>query len=202
MLDLMYIAGFFDGEGSVRISIRSGKGKGAAFGYFLTPHIDCSQKELNILEGIKQTLGMGYINKSKYGFAWIVSNRKDATKFIKIMADKVVLKRRHLELLARFISLRKSHGMYTKTTFLDALRIAEEIAHLNSKHAKRTIKRISKIRQEVSQSTYTPEERGKRISEKLKGRRFSKEAKMKMSEAAKKRVKELKRDYRGRFREM
>lgn len=199
-LDYNYIAGFFDGEGSVRINFKKAQpDKGAAFGYFIVPHIDCSQKYPPILEQIQTTLGMGRVVNHGEGFGWIITAREDCLKFIELMKNKVVLKKRHLELLEKFFQLKKLHDFYTKRVFLEALNIAEKIALMNSKHSIGTIKKIAKLRTMVTESNYTPEDRGCRISEALKGRKFSDLSRKKMSLSAKNRFPKRKRDRFGKY---
>lgn len=199
-LNLDYIAGFFDGEGSVRICIRKAIwNKSSSFGYFFNPHIDCSQKDREILDLIKSELHMGRVDKQKYGFVWIVNKRDDCLKFIGLMKERVLLKRPHFDLLEFFLLMRKPYEVYTKEVCLEVLSLIEKLCHLNSKHSRRTLNRVERIRQEVLQSSYKPEDRSQKISEKARGRKPSEYARMKMSIAAKKRARFRERDRWGRW---
>jgi len=199
-VSLDYIAGFFDGEGSARICIRKGSwNKSTAFGYFFNPHIDCSQKDRWILDLIEGQLGFGKVAKLSHGFYWVISNRKDCLKFISIFKGKVFLKQPQLELLEHFLLMRKPYEPYTKEICLEVLSIIQKLCHLNSKHSRRTLERVERIRQEVLESPYKPENRWRKIAEKARGRKPSEEARKRMSIAAKKRAESRKRNRWGKW---
>jgi len=95
------------------------------------------------------------------------------------------LKRPHLELLLYFFSLRRPYEVYSKEICMEVLSIIEKLCHLNSKHSERTLERVKVIREEVQRSSYKPEDRGRKIAEKMRGKRPSEEARRRMSIAAK-----------------
>jgi hypothetical protein len=198
MINYLYIAGFFDGEGSVRVRMMKSS-KAGDFGYFLVPHLDISQKYPEILYLIRDILGIGYVTKQLYGWVLIINRRDHCLRFIDIFEPLVIIKKEQLRLLRSFLSLKKDHGIYSKSMFLESLNIVESIARLNSKHSERTIERVQKIRAQVINLEYSPEIRGKRISQKLQGRVFSSQSREKMSIAASQRVARSKRDRLGRF---
>ena len=151
MLNLDWIAGFFDGEGSCYISVKRGTKRGSGrHRWQFGPRIIITQKDKGILEKIKETLGMGRIIRSRNGngdlkeYQWYIRKKQDFKKFIALMEERIVLKRRQLLLLKEYITLNpgRKHWCSNPKSLLRALEIALEISKLN--HSKKgTIQRIS-----------------------------------------------------------
>jgi len=198
-MDISYIAGLIDGDGTITLIVR--RDHTCAFGYYFIPKIGVAQQEREVLDAIKECLGMGqiiYIGKGSY--EWVVYNWDECRKIVSLLEGKLVVKARQLELLKEFLFLKEPYQAWTKEKFIRALEIAEELARLKKKgNVRKTIERIRAIRRFVESINYTPEIRGKKISERLKGRKFSEEARRKMSEAAKRRMKFVIRDEGGKM---
>lgn len=139
-VSLDYIAGFYDGEGSVSLIIH--RMPSAMFGYQFMPSIAISQKDPTILQKISQTLQIGRIYQPfKCRQAYLsIRNKADCARFIKIFKNRVNLKRQQLQLLEKAIKiLRKPCGFshvnydkpYTKEECLILLDIVEKIRELN-----------------------------------------------------------------------
>ena len=94
--DLIYIAGFFDGEGCI-----SGK---TPREYCPTVKISITQRRTEILYWIKETLEMGRV----YTYCtshWVITNKKDVGKFINLILPYSKVKREELIVGQRLNSL-------------------------------------------------------------------------------------------------
>lgn len=97
-ITLSYIAGFFDGEGSINISARKRK----HFSLSHTLVISIGQKDGKTLDWIKDNLG-GNIHQVKRdnSFMWYCSNRK-AEKFLRQIYPYLKYKKPQAELALKF----------------------------------------------------------------------------------------------------
>jgi len=144
-IDNRYIAGFFDGEGSVSINIW--KSKENKFGYILTPSVSMCQKQIKVLEIIQEKLKFGKIEKifekkeiSSKGNAYVLRiERKDMKKFIKDIKPFSIVKRQQLELMEEALEIwnKKYPQQFgqPKEDFLNLLSLTIEIRSLNTKHS-------------------------------------------------------------------
>lgn len=92
-----YLAGFFDGEGS--LIIRFKKDERYRAGYQIEPKINISQKDKHVLELIQNRLGMGKLYYHKRDDLWHYNVQKfdDIARFVSLIKNKVIVKRRQLE---------------------------------------------------------------------------------------------------------
>ncbi len=198
-LSLDWIAGFIDGEGYITIMLKKAKGKGSAFGYWLHPHIDASQKIEGPLNVIKSRLEMGRVVWAGHGYLWCIDSREDCLKFIELMKGRLILKDRNIQILSDFFSLKQAYQPWTRDTFLKGLELVEDLRKISPKHHPVKFERLRRIREEVLANTWTPEERKRKISQSKKGFEFLDSSRTKMSISAKNRVKHSARDRFGRF---
>ena len=91
-----YLAGFFDGEGS--LIIRFIPDKRYRSGFQVNININITQKNLEILEKIKQYLKMGYISYHKRDKLWHynIYKKQDIMKFIELIRGRVFVKNKRL----------------------------------------------------------------------------------------------------------
>jgi hypothetical protein len=138
-LSLDYIAGFFDGEGSVTLGIyRSPKTK-YGFGFFT--RISISQKQPEVLFLIKQSLGFGEVETFKEYSNYRIRKKPDVLRFIDLMQPKVNIKKAQLMLLKEAIVIlykqiekgKCPRTPYTKEETLQLLEIANKLRALNRK---------------------------------------------------------------------
>ena len=106
-----YIAGFFDGEGS--LIIRFKKDLRYLNGFQIKPNIDIAQKNLQVLKNIKNKLKIGklYLNKKEGVWHYNIFKFKDLSKFVKIIKRRVVVKKEKLERFEKCINMlvKKEH---------------------------------------------------------------------------------------------
>ena len=106
MLTLDYIAGFFDGEGSVIVRLK--KDQRYRAGYQLVIKIAIHQKSKDILELINQKLGISgkiyYHSRDKLWYLEIY-RLEDIKRFVKNLKDRLVIKKYQIEKLAQILDL-------------------------------------------------------------------------------------------------
>lgn len=104
-MDQEYLAGFFDGEGS--LIIRFKKDDRYASGFQIKPNIDIAQKNLEVLNKIKNDLKIGkiYYNKKEKLWHYDIYKFKDIEKFISTIKGKLIVKRDKLEKFEDCINL-------------------------------------------------------------------------------------------------
>lgn len=137
-MNLDWIAGFFDGEGSV--SLRVARNSTCKSNYQFLPEITIGQKTPFIINAIHKRLRLGHVYPMGGGWQFVVHSRSEICKFISIMLTRTCLKKRHLLLLKRALSLLanqpkpserfRGKGL-SKETMLQLVGIVEEIRGLN-----------------------------------------------------------------------
>jgi len=92
-----YLAGFFDGEGSMIIRFKQDPRYQS--GYQIKVNIDIAQKNLEILELIKSKLEMGkiYFNKKEGIWHYQIMKFDDLIKFASILKGRLFVKKKKLE---------------------------------------------------------------------------------------------------------
>ena len=109
-IDLAYIAGFIDGEGTVSL-----KKNGQRWPTVL-PYILITNTNLEILQWIQTTIGMGNIHsKNRQTLYWkeayvLRLQTKDTKDFIKIIYPFLKLKRKQAELILKFLHIGSALG--------------------------------------------------------------------------------------------
>jgi len=131
-LALSYIAGFFDGEGSVSFAMY--KNKGTRHGYSFNPNIGIYQNDKNVLDWIQKMLQFGMVNrfsKEPEHFVYYVNRQKDVEKFCELLLPLVKVKRPQLKLLYQAVQfMTQKPEMPTtkgisKYSFEDVAKLAE-----------------------------------------------------------------------------
>ena len=148
-----YIAGFFDGEGSIGIKVSTDKRK--KHNTFVGGKIDIVQTNLEILEDIKKVLGYGYVGKRKRRHenesdTWYFQAQSEIhlRDFISRFRDKLILKRKQLDILLNFFDTRKkiTDGKYRPKNILILLEFAKDMQMANSgkitENLKKTIEKM------------------------------------------------------------
>ena len=92
-----YVAGFFDGEGS--LIIRFIPDKRYKSGFQIREHINITQKDLQILHLIQNRLSMGRIHFHKRDKIWYLNIYKiqDILRFVNVIKGRLVVKKDKLE---------------------------------------------------------------------------------------------------------
>lgn len=151
-----YIAGFFDGEGCITIKVSTDKRK--KHNTFIGGKIDIVQTNLEILEEIKKVLAYGYIGKRKkknknHNDIWYfqVQAEKDLRNFIKRFENKIIIKKRQLNILLNFFNIRKkiTDGKYRPKNILKLLEFAKNMQIANSSKITENLRKtIEKMKNE------------------------------------------------------
>jgi hypothetical protein len=144
-MNLDWIAGFFDGEGSA--SVRIAHNATCKYGFQIAPEITISQKRRAVIKAIHRRLGFGHVYPTgRSGWQFALHSRADIERFSALMQKRSVLKRRQLGLLTRTLRLlerqgtpsaRFRGGCLSKDTMRELLLIAKQMRTLNyTKHAR------------------------------------------------------------------
>jgi DNA-directed RNA polymerase subunit RPC12/RpoP len=110
-IKLSYIAGLFDGEGSVSIIKTKPAKEGQSFQYAL--HVTISNQDTDVLYFVKDTLTLGGVHNCRgYNYKWISSNR-GAAIFLKCLAPYLHIKKDRALIGVEFQSLvtKDFHGL-------------------------------------------------------------------------------------------
>jgi hypothetical protein len=109
-LQIGYIAGFFDGEGTIHVSpySRKGKRKGEK-SYQIVVRVGNTNRR--ILENIQSWLDYGYIfddptPRKKPFYVLIINHQEDKLKFLELILPFLIEKRNRAELVIEFLKLR------------------------------------------------------------------------------------------------
>jgi len=155
-MNIDYIAGFFDGEGCVNISFAKKerkKMKGVCnFTFHVNPKISILMGEepsnLTVLKGIQKFLGMGHIysrtRRERHGQREVVFRiyrRDDLKKFIKLIKDKVIVKRAQILKLQKILELMKN----IQENIVEILQIANELNPRRTNPRKWTVQYLKNI---------------------------------------------------------
>lgn len=155
-MNLDYIAGFFDGEGSV--SLQFHRMPACKYGYQFLPTISIAQKTRPILEEVQNFLGFGRIYGGHTHRFQIVGH-SNIRRFISIFKTRSKLKKQQLELLEEAVGLLHPKplrgnqlwgGALPKQNVLRLLQLVEEIRDLNGIRGKRT-NSVPAVRKEVEE---------------------------------------------------
>ena len=150
-LDDRYIAGFFDGDGSpMIIAIRRIQGQRIC--YRFRPIIKVAQKNREILDAIKNTLGIGHVDqtpKDKYARHQFIVNGLDSVLFfVKRIAPHAAIKRLGLEIIGELASFQKenlyrSRHHYSQKEMWKMLDLRDRLFLVNQKRKGRSQQKYS-----------------------------------------------------------
>lgn len=134
-MNLDWIAGFFDGEGSASVALV--RHSSTVYGYKIGPRIRITQKTPEILREIQRVLGMGTVRFQLKCWDWGIQRRDDCLRFVELFASLSRLKSRQLLLLREVLAVTNDGrqggiGVYLpKDRMLRALDLIEQIRKLN-----------------------------------------------------------------------
>jgi len=140
MIDERYIAGYFDADGCAFIVATKEKHyKRVRF----RPFIKIAHKYREILEIIRDYLGVGYVTKGdrngKY-YVYFIDTVKDAEVFIERIMPYTIVKRKVLEALREYVEICKKYGNtpHNREVRIKILEIREKIHRLNMRTKRRS----------------------------------------------------------------
>lgn len=145
-----YIAGFFDGEGCVTLSIR--RSQSCKYSYRFQPIVDIGQRSRPVLANIQRTLQMGCLRKRGGYWRLTIAERQQVHRFVTFFSERSQLKRKQLRLLREALGLLPRRGGWRntlpKSNVIRLLAIVKKIRDLNGIHGKRAHD-INAIREHV-----------------------------------------------------
>lgn len=134
VMNLDYIAGFFDGEGSAHILVVHRPT--TTFGFTFHPRACISQKSPEVLKEIRDYLGIGKLSLNRGQWKLSFDSLISAKNFAELVKDRCFLRRAPLELMLEAIELKLRYGgkgrelpkaIATQMTYiLDALHIINQ----------------------------------------------------------------------------
>lgn len=149
--DIIWAAGFMDGEGTIGIKRYIMKRNGKIY---YTPYISCSQSVVRqyAVEYLKKIFGgsVGIYKASRFKdnpdnrmdtAQWVVASRK-AENAAKLLLPYLKVKRKNAELLLKFYELPKPKYRLSNGNFEEREKLFQQIRLLNEKGALR-LKRLS-----------------------------------------------------------
>ena len=155
-MNIDYITGFFDGEVCFTISTW-GDEKALAAGRFpinVSPRVTVTQSDVypNVLEIIKRFLGMGHVyyhtrskpakNGSKKGeINFRIYRKEDQKKLIKLLENKMIVKKRELSLFNETLDLMKNKKENIRKIF----QIANELNPRRVNPRKWTMEKLEEV---------------------------------------------------------
>ena len=149
-MNLDWIAGFFDGEGSVSLQIYRSQHRRCGYGF--TPRIIITQADRRILRQIQSRLRCGGLCRRTHG-VWQIEIRRSLAvrRFIRLVERRCCLKRHQLRLLADAVKLleHRENKLLSRKAIMDLLHIAAEIRNLNSDR-KRPFTSIADVRRRAN----------------------------------------------------
>jgi intein/homing endonuclease len=150
-MNLDYIAGFFDGEGSASVALV--RHSTAVYGYKVGPRIRITQKTREILDQIQEFLAMGGIRRDRKCWNLHMERRQDCLRFVELIAPRAKIKSKQLLLLKEVLETTDDGrqggiGVYLpKNRMLHALDLIEQIRNLNGN--KRVRNDLGSVRKNV-----------------------------------------------------
>lgn len=143
-LNMSYIAGFFDGEGSAMILTIKRKRE---YGYRFRAVVKIAQKTIPILETIREMLGFGTIIKTHGTPCLQINGAEKLMKFINGVGPYCILKQKQLLVLEELLKFQ--HGKntgYSKEEISEMIRLRDKNHELNAQNndnAKKPLKHTS-----------------------------------------------------------
>ena len=126
-----YIGGFFDGEGSGLIVVVKEKHYNRLR---FRPFIKIAQKHREVLDAIRDYLGLGYVCKDGKVYRFFIDNVGGVTKFCKRIMPHTFIKREVLKLLLQYSKIVKKRTKYAplgNDLLREILEVREKIHQLN-----------------------------------------------------------------------
>jgi hypothetical protein len=111
MLSPDYIAGFFDGEGTIVMGVHTQPQ--TTIGYQFVTHIGIVQQKAEVLHEIQRTMGgYGHMvrNEANNTWVWQIQRREDIRSFLLAMKGRLFIKQRQAEIMLEACSLLGTMG--------------------------------------------------------------------------------------------
>jgi len=139
---LMWLAGFFDGEGSV--SGQFVKDKDSKFGVHIVPFLQIVNTNKEIMKMINEKLGFSWLYDQSlwkcYSDNWghhhtayriVIGGPFKTQLFIDLLKDYIKIKKPHFEILTKLNYLIGAKQRWTKEGFIEAMKLCGQLQDLN-----------------------------------------------------------------------
>ena len=125
-----YIAGFFDGDGSIYVRMKPNQTY--RFGFQFAPSVILfqSMKDKRGFEEVCSSLPFGYIRERNDGILeYTINRRNDILLFLRLVEPYVVLKRKQVLLMRKILI--KKEGVRSAEDFIQLAELVDEFRELN-----------------------------------------------------------------------
>ena len=130
--DLIYLAGFIDGDGAIIAQVVKRSDYKWKFQLRLTLQFTQKTKKLHFLKALHQTIGVGYVRTREAGNVsdFVITETKNVYDLLKLLQPFLRLKQKQANLVIKIIEqLPSSKDSVHK--FLELCEIADHVASLN-----------------------------------------------------------------------
>ncbi|HIH69074.1 hypothetical protein [Methermicoccus shengliensis] len=86
---------------------------------------------VKVIERIKEVIGVGRVHVDRHTIELNIQSIEDVKKFIVLMKDHVILKKPHLEILQKYISIVESKNHLKREGFIEILKLIKELRKVN-----------------------------------------------------------------------
>lgn len=140
--DLIYLAGFIDGDGAIIAQVVKRSDYKWKFQLRLTLQFTQKTKRLHFLQALHQTIGVGYVRTRGNVSDFVITETKNVYDLLKLLQPFLRLKQKQANLVIKIIEqLPSSKDSVHK--FLELCEIADHVASLNdSKSRENTIETV------------------------------------------------------------
>lgn len=160
-VNLDYIAGFFDGEGSGHMLVIQRR---TILGFTLRPRFTITQKNKEVLEVIRDYLGFGKVRQapSHRNHVWTlyINDMPNCRAFAEMMIPRCFVKKPQTEIILKAIKLKMQYGGQGRTipakAALEIIDVIDELWEANS-HTRSYIRRkntTAKLREQILNTDY------------------------------------------------
>jgi len=158
MIDYAWLAGFFDGEGTCFVNVRSGPGGEGKPKWRVRPIVTLRQSNRQVLERIRNELKMGGVyegisglGERKKTYSFEIQKRADIKSFIEKIGAKVVLRKDQLILMKELVELKIDKKPWKGLQLLKAIELAKKIVAANPKVKKETLEKLDEAMKEAKE---------------------------------------------------
>lgn len=123
--DKAYLAGLFDGDGSIMAMIEKHQEK--KFGFRIRVIFKITQKERQPLAELKNKFCVGCVVCNRKAYDWIIRDQSEIKIILKQISSYLMVKSKQVDLALKIIDASRN----TKEAFLNTAKLADSLARLN-----------------------------------------------------------------------
>jgi predicted metal-dependent RNase len=159
-----YIAGFFDGEGTIYVSITTKVTGG--YGLHIRPICKFSQKDKRILEEIRDFIGFGVIRFSQRAYGLDVECLDAVKMLCRELGDRTYVKHKQFVLLQQYLEIKEPYirKSVPKNVMVQLLKFAGNISLNSIKPSVKFQVKIKTLIEQIEKSDWSPEVRYRQMS--------------------------------------